>query len=391
MSKIFKVAFLLALSMSCWSCGSNSNSSDLSKDAKLALVEDVLTLPLDSLTTAETFTQAYVKSPSGKDLLAFLNDPDNSLYYQDLETGKIVHKVAFQKDGPNRVEASRMGVYIHSYDTLVTAMGQSILYVNSQGEIFHKIDLSQYDQSALNGEIFLLFGSNGNYKPLFIDGKIYLPSTPPIFQWTSLPLKDIQNSAAVVEIDTVAKTIKNKLNFPAAYVTDARKIYFSAIEKSVDGDIVLNLSRSHDLYKWNGEELTVKSAKASILPQDDLPPSKADFFQDMEEFGRYFNEADSYGPLIFDPYKKVYYRLAYSDKTEEVKSFNEGFETPNYQGTKQSVLLLDANLNLIDELILPTQKFVVERYFVTPKGLYLSATHPRYDLLSEDEVILFSY
>lgn len=95
---------------------------------------------------------------------------------------------------------------------------------------------------------------------------------------------------------------------------------------------------------------------------------------------------DWYGPLIYDGYRDVFYRMFLPAVKLEQDYYDEELNNLNYNRPFAGVMVLDKDLTILTEYMFDEYEVVIDyNFFVGEKGLYLSVNnllHPDYN---EDE------
>ena len=88
-------------------------------------------------------------------------------------------------------------------------------------------------------------------------------------------------------------------------------------------------------------------------------------------------ENPNYGNMIYDPYRSVYYRIAYP-KTEINRKLEmqEAITLIDYGRKNFSIIILDKNFNIIGETLFPDYTYNSGILFIREDGLYISSSHP---------------
>lgn len=91
-------------------------------------------------------------------------------------------------------------------------------------------------------------------------------------------------------------------------------------------------------------------------------------------------EKASYGNVIYDKYRNVYYLIAQVET--ELEQGEDYVEIIRYGKKQFSVIILDDKLNIIGETLLPAFTYVPNMYFINQDGIYFSRSHyknPEFD------------
>lgn len=105
--------------------------------------------------------------------------------------------------------------------------------------------------------------------------------------------------------------------------------------------------------------------------------------EDMKQ-GMYDNvHYSQYMDIIYDKYRKVYYRLFLTgiDIEKDSKNLNEEYLNPKVM----SIITLDEHFNKIGEDVFPNHDFMLS-YFVAPDGLYMSSDNVLSEGYNEDSL-----
>lgn len=96
-------------------------------------------------------------------------------------------------------------------------------------------------------------------------------------------------------------------------------------------------------------------------------------------------ENPNYGNMIYDPYRSVYYRVAYPETDIDRKlETKEAVELLNYGRKNFSIIILDKDFNVIGETLFPDYTYNSGLMFVREDGLYVSSSHPMSNQYSDD-------
>lgn len=93
-------------------------------------------------------------------------------------------------------------------------------------------------------------------------------------------------------------------------------------------------------------------------------------------------EVARYGDLVYDPYRKVYYRFAYPavELADEVDWLGRAV----YGRKKCSIIILDEDFSIKGETLLPEEVYNTYVYFINKDGLYISKDYQMNYDQSED-------
>lgn len=348
-----------------------SNDHKAAYPVKYELVEQAeKKFILDSLSFPNPFSVQYFEEDNGVELIpyfSFLNTAANALYFYNYDTREFSFRIKPEREGPNGVGKVN-GFHIQSID--------SIYLYNYYRQTLYLIDTSAkvYNQFFLNEES----ASQGNYLPtaqlstikpmakigdsIFISG--YLAGEMDDENRENRPITKILN-------------IKNGSVIHAHRYSDPylmgnwggkffRNVYFTF--NPDEKTFVFSFPIDHYVNKFTPFDTSVSRHYAGSRYFGDissLPVSKTRQIS-RDRLIKFHSINPSYYGIIYDKYRKVYYRVAHLPISEE------DFRHPdiNISRMKQSsVIILDENLQYIGETLIPEYSYSFFLMFITEEGL----------------------
>jgi hypothetical protein len=194
-----------------------------------------------------------------------------------------------------------------------------------------------------------------------------------------MPAQEPDTWPVSVIIDTTHRSVKPlPLCFPP---------FIKASEYRSGIGIELNYSRCFDgsrfVYSFGFDE----SITVASLDHKDIQkvPAKSKYINylnprekrldDSRLFTKRLCEAPYYGNLIHDPYRNVYYRVAFPE-TEMEELDTSTYNDIISSGRKRfSIIILDKDFNIIGETLFPDYKYCCRAMFVEKEGLYIRSNH----------------
>lgn len=372
------------MSVSIMSC-----TSSLYKDLnKLSCSGEYLNFSLDNNTTVPKYGVFLFEDHTGRQYLTFQNRRNEILIY-DVLSGQIFKRMSLGIEGNNAIKGGFAGYYICDFNNiLVSSLGISTLFVvDSTSSIRKTIDFSVTDNKEMLMPLVLLPG-----RPItVVEDKFYIPQkVNPM-----LGEKIMDDSRIGAVIDTIRKTIQIlPMKFPSliTYKDIGTSAGFGAdYAYCYNGkDFIYSFFYSNIMYRANSaydkiDQIEVKSRYVNNVSVVRLNSS------DLRKVVKITCESPSYGDIVYDKYRDVYYRFVYP-KTE-LSSSDDPFDI-NMSGRKVfSIMVLDKDLNILGETMFPEYTYNSKLYFVLEDGLYLSTNHiknPQYsdDLLTFERINL---
>jgi hypothetical protein len=309
---------------------------------------------------------------TGRKYLTFQESDQNKIHIYEMHTGNHYKTVNIAMEGPDGI-GHLAGYYIKDFDEIYlnNAMLPFIARSDTSGHIFQKISFEKTDEGQM---LVPIFTTGIFYTPLVI-----IKDTFYLAQNHIMLKKEPDTWPVSYYIDTIHGSVKTlPFCFPPILKADElRKVIGSETmySRCYDG--------SRFVYSFYFEEaITVASpdhsdvqkipAKSKYIKQINPREKRPD---DMFLGAKRQCEAPFYGNLIHDPYRNVYYRVAYpGTEMEELegRTYIDIFTT----GRKRfSIIILDKDFNIIGETLFPDYKYCSVSMFVEEEGLYIRSNH----------------
>lgn len=373
-----KIIIVLILGIGLFSCNQRTDEG-----YQLKANDKKLVFELDNQTKSNPKTLFLYKDKTGKEYLTFQNGHKNEILFYDLKTQDFMFKVTPDLDGNNGV-GMFLGYYIMNLD--------SILLTNSDIEEIAIVDTANclkeqlvYEKTIDSVPLNKSYSLTDYYRPIQeIGNKFYLISRG-----------DRRSKINPVSI-TIDKETKEVNYLPFFYpqlpieINKAKvwgaEDYFS---REFDGKrFIYSFYFDEDIYVTSIDHKSVerRKVKSRYLNKVRL----------LDDFGQHtfqdICENAEYGSLIYDSYRKVYYRIVHL-KTEIGRKLNdrEALELIKYGRKNFSIIIMDENLNVIGETLFPDYTYNCNVMFVHKDGLYISASHAFNENYTDDNLIFHCF
>lgn len=360
------------------SCGSPKSNS-------YTLVEsnDSLVFKLDSQTSMFIKALFLYTDNQGREYLTFQNNIEPEILWYDMNSQKYIKTIKIDKEGVNGI-SNFVGYYIHSDDEIYIPEGMRnmINIVNGEGKIIRKIEY----KNTNHGKSAIPFNClSYPYTPIYIiDDKIYCPQTPNM----GLGDRIVEDSPVTLILDSVKHSlIEFDLRFPKVRSSVELRGNSLGIEMAYSQiyngrDFVYSFFFDENLYvvASNGvvkNRVKVKSKYINEIYNGKKVPG------DMTEFVRTLCSIPMYGNLIYDKYREIYYRFAYPRTELEVGNYMDVWQLGR---CKFSIIVLDKNLNILGETMLPENTYASNLFFIRKDGLYLSTSFVKNPNYNDDKL-----
>lgn len=339
--------------------------AEKNKSYQLIRSEHTLAFALDEQTKNVTPFLSYYRDKKGKEYIVLqsysMQFRSNKFYFYDKDSQKLAFKIEPEREGPNGV-GRIVGCYIQDWDSLyLTSLFEpEIIRINKNCQIQEKINYEKADDGTR-----LYYDCFGSFKPATLIGRdLYIYSSP-----NRLIEKDYVS--ATINLDT--KEIKALPfvypDYPGSSVKLKRYGLEGSYSRSFDGErFVYSFIYDESVYVANIAHDSIRKVpvKSEYIDQiqlpDELTAQAIDFCQNA-----------LYGNLIYDPYREVFYRIAYPATT--IEKGVRAMELSEYGRKNFSIIILDKELNKLGETLFPDYTYNSRQLLVLPDGLYLCNSH----------------
>lgn len=363
----------LLLLICLYSCSSPQKDSCV-----LVPSSDSLVFELNPQTSTFIKKLSLYTDENGREFLTFQNNVEPEILWYDLASQKYVKTIKLEKEGNNGVGIF-CGYQIYSENEIyIPEMMQAVIdVVNTKGEIIRKI---KYEKTSSGKPTIPFISASFPYTPIYIiNKKLYIPQTP-----NRAINNFLTNSPVTLILDTINNSVSEfEVRFPQVTSEEAMRGNTLGIE--TDYSMCYNgkefvysflLDEDISIVSLEGKILNKVKAKSRYLEKVyDEMKSPADISEQVE----LLCSIPMYGNLIYDEYRKVYYRFVYP----ETELGNDNFMDIWQLGrSKFSVMILDENFNVLGETLLPENTYASNLFFIREDGLYISTSfvkNPNYD------------
>ncbi|MDR1557078.1 MAG: DUF4221 domain-containing protein [Tannerellaceae bacterium] len=342
--------------------------------------EATLSFPLDDRTKNFILALFPYTDEDGTEYLTFQNQGRNELLFYKMNTQQLAFKINPELQG-NQGVGRTIGYYIHNSDSIfLTSAGTGrITLIDRDARIKDRFRFSRTD----NGAPLQLYNSiTSTYKPMVVlDNKMYICPEPnrgekinPVCATIHLSSHSVQALPGFPypvypELDKKARSTGVEMEFSRCY--NGRQFIYSFFYEE-------------DVYVTSSDHTSVERVriKSKYINRVNLPE---EYNLTMEKLC----ELPKYGNLLYDPYREVYYRIAYPGT--ELEKGVRAMELLQYGRRNFSIILLDKDLHILGETLFPDYTYNSTLLFIREDGLYLSASHFMNPEFSDDLLVFHRF
>jgi hypothetical protein len=155
-------------------------------------------------------------------------------------------------------------------------------------------------------------------------------------------------------------------------------LYFSRIYNEKEFIYSFYYDENIHITSVNHQEIHKYKVKSKFINNIKISKKKSNLY----EMAKFDYGDPCYGNLLYDPYRKIYYRFAYPGV--ELENGPDYVNFTIFGRKKFSIIILDEDFNVIGETLFPEWVYCPTIMFVSRHGLYICNNHPMNPSFNED-------
>lgn len=355
--QIVSVVAFLVTTFLIFSC----QEEKINKNYKYQLIDaGQVQFPIDTKTPLVSSSIKYFENDD-VEYLFFLNNITNSIQRFAFSNPNETITIELDKNGPNGVGLID-GFDVQSIDTLIVNSPSSYK-VSLISQIYTSPIIKSFKTLKRNNKIeYTPFANNSN-RLILHEKNIFIPIVPycdpkseDCFNYGNSELALNLNDQSLNTFNVYSEIYSENwsgryLRYSTDYNLETNTMFYSlpAEPRIISKDLTTGETSYH-----NG---------ASTLFEEIRPYDDQGRLTDKEH---YINEPH-YGQILYDKYRKLYYRFAYRPDYRGIKNNDHRVETKD-----PSIIVFDENFKLLTELDLPIYEYITPMAFVSKNGLFIS-------------------
>jgi hypothetical protein len=372
--RLLYVLFLFKIILS--GCVNNQSINHTTTDVSELLPTEKLELSLDSITSQQTSMEYYFDQKSKRGYFVGRDSRSKRLLFYGEESKKLEFVSQFAAEGPNGI-GKMCDFYVHSLDSIfLLDPPQRFYLVDTGGNVRRHFNVRA--QVDISNETISTTCAISNQNLLPLRGlNFYFLRWPDGF----VTEYAVRKQPFLGQLNLTTGKVKI---LPAFYPTLYQRHFWSVIHMEAGitqgpQNFVFNFPASDSVYAWQAGKSNAYYAASRYISEPIRPVEKIPTTE--LERDRPIIEQQCYAGLGYDPWRQVYYRIAWHPHDD---LSNVGNILRIYAEKPCSIIILDKDLNIIGETMLPRDRYFTMRWFIGPKGLYISDAHPDNPDLDED-------
>jgi hypothetical protein len=337
---------------------------------------------LDSVSSYEFyyFDHGIVEN---EEFLFVVNLVNSSVDIYSLEHESLKSRFPIPRQGPGYIDKPQ-GILFHTPDSIFvfpSMMMSNISLFNLEGKLYHHLKVKQATSSKFD----------------MVVNHASLPSIPTIYHQKKLIFSNLTlgNSSGnpdffnqyqpnfVVDLENDSLNWETEFKYP-------RDFFGKYWPSSLVNNSTVKNKQNQLVSSWSGlDYLIIKDLEGREIDQIQAQTQFAKVYEfggaplSGEEERLIFLEHHSYIQLLYDEFRDLYYRIA---KLPRKRSTGEYLDHTSSYKNDFSVLILDKDFKLLEEVRFPGGIHHPYLAFVGRKGLYLSRTNPYNPELNENRI-----
>ena len=354
------------------SCGSESDNittpQELFSDGKL------VSLPIDSQTS--NVSAGLVAFSTDRNWLFNVNYTNNEVQLYDLDSKTLQKRMVFDVEGPEGVDYIS-GIHVQSLDSIFL-FGYPMSHLNLT-DTSAKIKAKYTYEPPLSYTGAFVHNAYYKYTPILRGNKLLVNT-----KFEANPREVFDDTLASKRLSYTIDLKSSEVELlPITYPKDYNQSGPKLLEFSMatDGEkLVYSLVADHHLYVADLEGNGIKTVNAKSKYIDQSFPS---FNEATDRFNtmKYVYASDRYERILYDEYRGVFYRFVLPKV--EVENEEEITQLRRFP-RKFAVMILDKDLNVLGETLMPENTYYPNNSFVSKEGLFISISHPDNPANEED-------
>lgn len=346
------------------SCGPDPVT--ISTPQKLVSDGQLVSLQIDSQTS--NVSDGLVAFSTDRDWLFNVNYTNNEIQLYDLNSKTLQKRMVFDVEGPEGVEYIS-GIHVQSLDSIFL-FGYPMRNLQMTDTSGHIKANYKYDP-PLGYTAAFVHNAHFNYTPILMENKLLVNTR------FEANLREVTDDTLATKAFSYTIDLKSSevdllpITWPAGYNASGPKLLDFSMA-ATDKMLVYSLVADHNLYvaDLNGNFIKRVDAKSQYVDQ-----SFPSFNEGTDGFSamKYVYASDRYERILYDKYRGVFYRFVFPKvEVQNEEEINKLRRFPR----KFAVMILDKDLNVLGETLMPENTYYPGNSFVSKDGLFISISHP---------------
>lgn len=355
------IAIIICFIILFQSCANNDKQKEL---YTLQATDYRISLQLDSWTTQNLGLPQLISDSTGIEFLVFQHGSFPQLLFYNKANGKLVKRITMPLEGPESIHRF-IGFRFKNINEiyLTETDAEAINIINSDGKLLKRLIGKTTDNKTIQFkfDVFQIVGDS-IYFGLYVNHK-----NPSHIRLQESPMCAILNTQT---------NLFQTLPFTYYHLVQEENKDFISIPFKLNfngEEFIYSFINMEDIYVTDIQHKKVRKikVKSKYLPSLEFEvPKRSNVETDL-----YWKKIKkgSYGPFLYDPYRNLYYRIAFPPMEFE-KDINAS-ELMKFGLHYFSIMILNKDFQILDEILMPKDTYNPFTMFIDKDGLYISESH----------------
>jgi hypothetical protein len=334
------------------------------KNIHLSATTDTLrfSLPADSYNSARSFN---CFTDQGKEYIAFYDKQSISVNIYVLSDQQLFKRIPLKPIFHNKNLEKQTTVFVKSLDSIFVINKLTLFLLNKSLSIIDSVDFID--------PVLAYSSFEKGSPPVFLHNKMYTLAKPYLSAQEKGDCKKWKN---LYEVDWKNKRTTLLYTLPQVYRDSMYDYYFFDVSYCVNnkGRIVFSFPADSNIYETDLGDYHAAYFAKSIYQKQHINATTKEELAEEDGLRKVFLLRDSYGNIYFDPYHKMYLRVAQQKITERDYMLGK-------KNKDRTVIFLDENFTVIGEAALDKDIVLSTIFFTRDGSMYTRANAKDEDAL----------
>ena len=339
--------------------------------------DSVIHIEIHSNMSPTTRNLRYFKDKKNE-FIAIENNHSKSIEIFNITRGQFEKRIKPQVEGPNGLGTEMFGFDIINFDTIfitTNGYGNNLFVVDSSSRLIKKIEFEiSYSPYLPIGQLWYSYGRVINYDKQ----KIAICN---VSRTNDEAFEEIHNCSIGYCYDFANSNIFTcPLKHPDKSVLKEKILNSEGAVIVNENKTILSYPMGHYVFvSENNTDWKIYDVKSKYLKNAFSDAYANDAYTSAKKYV----ESSCYLALVYDKYRKVYYRFVYpgidvskDDDVIKLCEFRRAF----------SVMIIDEDFNVLGETLMPENTYNSNMFFINEAGLWISTNHPDNPDFEEDAI-----
>ncbi|WP_340154094.1 DUF4221 family protein [uncultured Marivirga sp.] len=372
-SRLIICFFLILFAISCSNEVKNKNNQKEIESSHELMKVGSKSFELDDETAPQSNQFQVFRTKDSLEILTFLNNYNNSIYFYDFESEGFLYKKTYEKEGAHGV-GDIFGYHIHNLDSIfIYNYGMSKLFLfNAEENMINSYNLNQSKKYLPAARVAT------NSPIVVVDNTAYLTGNI-AGEYND---ETAENRPLLIKLNLVSKEVDYQISYPEIFREGnwggGQYRWLSHNYNPIDSLLFFSFSVSHD-FKFldlkNGKVFNKYAGSKYIEEIPSISSSKMLNSISKEEIRDHFIINGSYQETGYVPSDNFYFRTVYLPESN--------YDPAAFNGLQSSMVLLDRYFDVIGETVFGKRSYGT--FVISKTGLYLKKFSDNEDAIIFDQ------